>query len=269
MADEIARPQSIDAAKASGLILLLQVLGSLALILAGMLLYFIIDSCDSTATSKLVGLVFLGVAVIIGLVGIWGSIPFDIIELSKLDIVPSLNNLFVMGTVLCFILASIVGVWGSRMYTDVGKLESVKLLLVVLFSFMVLCFLELASTSNHLYGIKKFAKTNNLKKENLNLNLLSGKYLIWFMVLFSIIFIYSWFVIDLQNVIIKMMGEGYTISPFSIEGMSHQFANSLILNSIYGVTLSMAIVFIPFIILVALLFGGERKDEEEFETEEM
>ena len=190
MANEIAQPQSVDAAKASGMIILLQVLASFALILAGMLLYLIIDSCDSTATSKLVGLVFLGVAVIIGLVGIWGSIPFDIIELSKLDIVPSLNNLFVMATVFCFILASIIGVWGSRMYTDVGKLESTKLLLVVLFSFMVLCFLELASTSNHLYGIKKFAKKNNLKKENLNLNLLSGKYMMWFIVLFSIIFIY-------------------------------------------------------------------------------
>jgi len=65
-----------------------------------------------------------------------------------------------------------------------------------------------------------------------------------------------------------MMGEGYKISPFEIEGLSRQFANSLILNSIYGVGLSMAMVFIPFAILVVLIFGGTKKKEEDFEVED-
>jgi len=267
MADEFPQ-QSIDATKSSGLIILLQIMGSMALLFSGSILYMIINSCDSSDMAKLFGLIFLGIGEILGLVGIWGSLPFDIIELSKLDIVPSLNNLFVLGTILFFILSAIVGVWGSNMYTDVGELGDIEILKVALFSFFMVGFLELSTTSNHLYSVKKFAKKNNLKKENLNLNLLSGKYLIWFFVLFSLIFIYSWFVLDLQNVIIKMMGEGYKINPFEIEGLSHQFANSLILNSIYGVALAMAIVFIPFIVLVGLIFGGKEKKEEEFEGED-
>lgn len=259
---------SIDATKASGLIIVLQLIGTFCLLTAGFLLYSIISSSNSSDIVQLIGLILMGIGVILGLVGLWGSLPFDIIELIKLDIVPNLNNLFVIATVLCLILASIIGVWGSRMYTDVGKLTSLDILKVAAFSFLLVGFLELASTSNHLYSIKKFAKKNNLKKENLNLNTLSFKYLLWFFILFGLIFIYSWFVLDLQNVIIQMMGEGYKIAPFEIEGLSRQFANSLILNSIYGVGMSMAMVFIPFALFVVLLFGGKKKKEEEFEVED-
>ena len=273
MAEVPVSAMSIDAARSSFLITLLQIFGTVSLAVAGVLLYLIINGSDSSATAKLMGFIFLGIAVILGLVGLWGSLPFDIIELSKLEIVPTLNNIFVMGAILCFVLSCITGVWNSRMYTDVGKLESTKLLLVLVFSFTLVAFQELASTSNHLYTVKKFAKRNNLKKDNLNLNVLSGKYLLWFAVLFSIIFVYSWFIIDLQNVIIKMMGDGYTIAlpggTATIEGLSHQFANSLILNSIYGVALSMAIIIIPFAILIALIFGGEGKMEEEYEGDDL
>jgi len=270
MPNGVAAPQmSMDATKSAYLIILLQVLGTIVLFAGGFFLYQIINAGETSQTLQLVGFIFLGIAVIVGLVGLWGSLPFEIIELSELEIVPSLNNLMVMATVLFFILASIVGIWGSRMYTDVGKLGSWDLFAVLIFSFCVVTYLELASTSNHFYSVKKFAKKHNLKKENLNINMLSGKYLVWFFVLFSIVFVYSWFVLDLQNVIIAMMGDGYVISPTSIGGLSHQFANSLILNSIYGVALSMAIVFIPFTILILLIFGGKEKEEEQFESDDM
>jgi len=150
MADDIPQA-SVDATKASGLIIVLQLIGTFCLITAGFLLYSIISSSNLLDVMQLLGLIFMGIGMILGLVGLWGSIPFDIIELTKLDIVPSLNNLFVMATVLCLILASIIGVWGSRIYTDVGKLTSLDILTVAAFSFLLVGFLELASTSNHLF----------------------------------------------------------------------------------------------------------------------
>ena len=161
-----------------------------------------------------------------------------------------------------FIIGAIIGVWGTRTYTDVGDLSSTTLFYVLLFSFGLILYVELASTSNHFYGIKQFASKHNLKKENLNLNLLSGKYLLWLVIFFSIIFFYSWFILDLQNVLIMMMDKGYEIPPFTIEGLSPQFGNSLILNSIYGVMLSIAIIFVPFIIMVGLLYRGKQKEKE-------
>jgi len=257
---------SIDAEKASTLLTLVQALGTICLIIAGMMLYLLIDATEASSTAKLIGLVFTGIGSLAGLMGLWGSLPFSIIEISKMKIIPSLNNIFIIAAIICFILAAIIGVWDTRTYTDVGELSSSNLLNVVVFSFCLVCFIELGSTSNHFYSIKKFAKANKLKKENLNLNMLSGKYMLWFAVLFSIIFFYTWFVLDLQNMMIKMMGEGYNIPPFpSIEGLSHQFANSLILNSIYGVALSMGIIFIPFVILVSLVYGRKKKGLKEEE----
>jgi hypothetical protein len=74
--------------------------------------------------------------------------------------------------------------------------------------------------------------------------------------MFLIIFVFSWFVLDLNNVIISILGNGYRIPPFEIGGWSQQFAHSLILNSIYGIGIAIFVIFVPLAILVALFIDS-------------
>jgi hypothetical protein len=210
---------------------MLQGLASVMLVLSLVIyLVFLAPSLDFS-----ISLIIMIVGLVCGILGVW---------IGKMVVIPRLENwtlnviLLSLGVIL--FLAGAIGV-GSKV--DTGHEIAVSdLIMVLLFGFFTLAFIELTHAGWRFKEIDDYARTHELR--GFNLSAVVNNYFMWFGILMGIIITLSFLILVTHYGLL-----------LAISATNDVFGASIELNSIYVFAIAVAVWFIPMGIFAAIIFG--------------
>jgi hypothetical protein len=217
----------------SGSIYGLRGIASVMLILAFVI--YLLTIADTDKSTYIIGLALAGAGVGIGVAGIWiGNVP-----LSKKMERTTINMLF-LGISLILVSFGIV-LAGTRIITT-ETIPILEIVLVLLFGFFMMSYIELSHASYRFADIDYYARTHELK--GFNVGTVVNNYFTWFGILMSIILVLGFLILATHYGLILM-----------ITSTNEVFGRSVELNSIYVFAISIALWFIPLGIFASIIFG--------------
>lgn len=172
------------------------------------------------------------------------------LKISNNKKIPSLNIILIISSIILMFLMPILGSWEDPRTIGEGIQDLGLLLQVSVFALLVGTYIELSHASIRFSQIDDYATSHNLKE--FNISAVINNYLLWFAILFVIVWLITFSVLDIQLI---LSGGLRDIAP--------QFGYSLEYNSIYSILIAIALVFVPIGIVLTLVFGFLIKSRRE------
>lgn len=239
-------------------------LAMVMILLAVVWYYIFIVSPDSP--HLVISFIFAGAAIGIGVASVW----MGNVRISKRAGIPTLNSIMVMVSILLLFIVPILGSWQDpRSLGEMFK-DPMFIIYISLFALFTLSYIEFSHATIRFSQIDQYAKSQNI--EDFSVNPVIWNYFLWYGILTVIIYFFLLGVIFLR----------WAYMP-ALEDTAPQFANSIEMNSVYSIVLSIGIVFIPIAAVMAYIFGagslikttkevivkGPETEEEYYGTEPM
>jgi hypothetical protein len=190
----------------------------------------------------ILGIIFGGVAVGIGIAGIFiGNLVF-----SKKRYMPTLNVLLIIISILFFFMMPIFGNWEDPRTIGESIFDYMTMFLYTLFAILMVCYIELAHASIRFSQIDDYATSHNLKE--FSVQSVITNYFIWFGILIAIIFIIT------IGILVMQIG-----LSASVKELAPALGYSLEYQSVMSILMSIAIFFIPWGIILVFYFSVFKK----------
>ena len=211
---------------------------AMVMILLAVLWYYIfIVSPDSP--HLITSYIFAGAAIGIGVASVW----MGNVRISRRAGIPTLNSIMVMVSILLLFIVPILGSWQDP--RSLGEMfeDPMFIIYISLFALFTLSYIEFSHATIRFSQIDQYAKSQNI--EDFSVNPVIWNYFIWYGILTVIIYFFLLGVIFLR----------WAYMP-ALEDTAPQFANSIEMNSVYSIVLSIGIIFIPITAVMAYIFGA-------------
>jgi hypothetical protein len=190
----------------------------------------------------IIGIVVIAVGFLLGFVGIM----LGTFKLSENPIVPSLNSLLVVASVVFFISGVITIVYGNKDFMDTGKMNVLSFVVIIAAAMFILAYIESMHAVLQFTGIAEYAASHNLVE--FTVKPVITNYLVWSMILYFFVLAFTTGIV-FMDFLLKII-----ISVFS-----PQFAESVDLNSVYSLAITMFIIFVPLLAILTFIFGASKK----------
>lgn len=211
---------------------------AMVMILLAVLWYYIfIVSPDSPYL--VTSYIFAGAAIGIGVASVW----MGNVRISRRAGIPTLNSIMVMVSILLLFIVPILGSWQDP--RSLGEMfeNPMFIIYISLFALFTLSYIEFSHATIRFSQIDQYARSQNI--EDFSVNPVIWNYFIWYGILTVIIYFFLLGVIFLR----------WAYMP-ALEDTAPQFANSIEMNSVYSIVLSIGIIFIPITAVMAYIFGA-------------
>jgi hypothetical protein len=235
---------SLDAAPKSPLfyggstgVVTLKVL-AMAMLLLSVIWYFIFISFPDSDLS-LMSYIIAGVAIATGAIGVW----MGNYRISRRTSIPPLNGIMIMVSIFFLFLVPVLGSWQDT--RTLGEMFDSPMFIIniSLYALFSLSYIEFAHGTIRFSQIDEYAKNQNI--EDFSVDPVIWNYFIWYAILMIIIYLFMLGVVFLR----------WAYMP-ALEESAPQFANSIELNSVYSIALSIGLIFVPIAAILAYLFGS-------------
>lgn len=211
---------------------------ALVMIFLSILWYYIFISysdSDFLFTSYIIA----GVTIGLGVLGVF----MGNVKISRREGIPSLNAIFIMISIFFLFLIPALGSWQDT--RTLGEMFDSEffILNISLYAFFSISYIEFSHASIRFSQIDQYAKSQNI--EDFSVNPVIWNYFFWYGILFVVIYAFMLAVIFLRW--------GYMPA---LEESAPQFANSIEMNSVYSIALSIGLIFVPIAAILSYIFGA-------------
>jgi hypothetical protein len=218
-------------------VLTVKVLAMVMIFLSILWYYIFISYSDSDFifTSYIIA----GVTIGVGVLGVWMG-NFKITSRAG---IPSLNTIFIMASIFLLFLIPVLGSWQDT--RTLGEMFDSEffILNISLYAFFSISYIEFSHAAIRFSQIDQYAKSQNI--EDFSVNPVIWNYFFWYGILFVVIYAFMLVVIFLRW--------GYMPA---LEESAPQFANSIEMNSVYSIALSIGLIFVPIAAILSYVFGA-------------
>lgn len=190
----------------------------------------------------IIGILVIGVGFLLGFVGIM----LGTIKVSENPVIPSINAIMVVLSVIFFISGVITIVYSNKNFMDTGKMTVLSFVVIIAAAMFILAYVESMHAVLRFTEIAEYAASHNLVE--FSVKPVITNYLVWSMILYFFVLAFTTGIV-FMDFLLKII-----ISVFS-----PQFAESVDLNSVYSLAITMFIVFVPLLAIMTFIFGAPKK----------
>ncbi len=214
-----------------------KVMAMIMILLSVLWYYIFIVNQDSSLLST--SYIIAGAAIGIGMIGVW----MGNVKITRRAGVPTLNSMMIMVSILLLFIVPILGSWKDL--RSLGEMfdDPYFIIYISLYALFTLSYIEFSHATVRFSQIDHYATSQNI--EDFSVNPVIWNYFLWYGILIIVIYFFLLGVIFLR----------WAYMP-ALEESSPQFANSIEMNSVYSIVLSIGIIFVPIAAVLAYVFGA-------------
>jgi hypothetical protein len=197
------------------------------------------------AIVQLIGIGILFTGVCVGIISVW----FTTVDFEN-EKIPSPSSIMIIISVALSMTGIIMGMWGDGRFMDTGEMNWLRLIFVGVVGIFFLAFIEVSHSSKHFTSIAKYAAEHSLTEFSVRPVIIN--YLMMSSLKFLLITLISVAVLLSDRLLKYIVG---IINP--------QFAESIMLNSVYSLAIMIWLFAYPLVVVLLLLSGRTRAKEIE------
>ena len=218
-------------------VILVKLLALVMMFLSILWYYIFISFADSDLI--VMSYIMAGVAIGLGAVGVF----MGNVHISRREGIPTLNSIMIMISIVFLFLVPVLGSWQDTRSLGEMFADALFIIHISLYAFFAISYIEFSHAAVRFSQIDQYAKSQNI--EDFSVNPVIWNYFFWYGLLFVIIYAFLLGVIFLR----------WAYMP-ALEESAPQFANSIEMNSVYSIALSIGLIFVPIAAILAYIFGS-------------